>query len=1208
MVDNVNHATTAKQSLAKNSQEKNVNKAVTEDVSYFKQVVDKVEKKYSNRSVLEVGASKGKVDEIDVKKREEGNIFFSSGLFKKSGLDNGRNNELNKVTYENLPQENRLKQATPKEDLTKTKKYELDTAEGLEGWKQDKLAFTGEAELSDADIEGLAKSIVDNAKNKGMWDEDYSHTKLERVALSSGVYDSFSEDQELKGYDAEKFLTRMPDELYQVLKPATGKVLVVDDIQGLLDEYAVLQPFHKNEQVQERLDGISKELKQYQEAANYRESYYDNMSESSEWVDNKKLNYRYESSHADFKKEFQDARYDLNGKNYRVSELLSNISENDRKNHVAAYDSKYGAFDPKDKKGLFDRIGDFFEGIKDVVVDVLESPIVQGVLTVAQFIPITGPAATALKAVSVANAVNNTAKAIDKGDIGGVLTGAASAFSGAASLSGASNLAKTADNLHKAGSVARAIDDPSATNLLSAATSFAGGSTELGQNLNTALKVSQARDAALSDGETRALGLLLQAGEIAFADSAPTMSTQLGDAGDVLNGVSNLADGDVAAAVGDFSGFIDYSPIGEAVSRFGEDVVDAFSHPKPQPGSFDEAAIKQLGAHAAPQQVINFENGEQARVVLGPDGQLVYIFDTTQQYQREFPSLVEPYPFSGADIDDQWMSIKLGRGDTLGQIAQEYGVSINDILKVNPGLSDPDKIRADDILNLPLAAEAPDRAINLSQVPLPAPATVPLPTPSLVPQPAPLPGPNNELQVLANSPTGSVLYFNDEAKWKATVNSANKGWLIFAPNSAEDGASIKQYLSKVKGGDGKDYYELKVDSFEGFDIKKVLKGDVLSGKVKAEGKAGAGWYSTSTDVYRFEDPQDAIDAKNAIRHYAANANLDAIFRPGNDLDLPDRNGNYIDSNLNDLMKPDTAQLIRGAHYMSIDNEGNRVVFDAKAGVFPLDEKDRKKRSQTMLINGLASVDYNKEYRHHDGNGFISPIDDQPWWYVEQQAWQDRNTAVRPFSDTRIAFNPVKKVEGVDWIQNDYYTVNNFGEKDQLDRSEVVYTSKQGNEEYKVSIQVDPTKVNYNQVPVNSSQQADFINQQFSIFRGYANGGYDHQTIDDHDPESIAFYTPPPVQNTPAEVKSGFDVIFDGDGGFDPSSTQAIFNALGTLFGAAAVSVNVTEKTYETLREAAVDSKPIKDKIPNVPGFEVEVFRSSGDVYKRLEHEFIYPLR
>jgi LysM repeat protein len=246
---------------------------------------------------------------------------------------------------ENPPQQDAINIPTASEDLTKSRKnYNYDTAEGLQAWKQDKLAYTGNTELSNQDIEELADRIYKNADN------EYGLTKIETIAKSSRLYDDANESPDPEGYNVKTFLNRLPENLYQVLKPADGKLLKVDDINGLLDEYTRLQPFQENELIQKRLDTISEELDQYRKARDYQSSYFDSGAENEEWVDNEKLNFRYENGLQNFKQDLKDARYEINGNSYSVSELLNNINENNHKNHVAGVNSQYGAFDPHDRK------------------------------------------------------------------------------------------------------------------------------------------------------------------------------------------------------------------------------------------------------------------------------------------------------------------------------------------------------------------------------------------------------------------------------------------------------------------------------------------------------------------------------------------------------------------------------------------------------------------------------------------------------------------------------------------------------------------------------------------------------------------------------------------------------------------------------------------------------------------------------------------
>ena len=69
--------------------------------------------------------------------------------------------------------------------------------------------------------------------------------------------------------------------------------------------------------------------------------------------------------------------------------------------------------------------------------------------------------------------------------------------------------------------------------------------------------------------------------------------------------------------------------------------------------------------------------------------------------QQAFASRVELKMKSKKANNDSVSGYSIKQGDTLSSIAQKTGVSVSDILKLNPGLKDPKKIQADQVIRMP---------------------------------------------------------------------------------------------------------------------------------------------------------------------------------------------------------------------------------------------------------------------------------------------------------------------------------------------------------------------------------------------------------------------------------------------------------------------------------------------------------------------------
>ncbi|MCL1888430.1 MAG: LysM peptidoglycan-binding domain-containing protein, partial [Kiritimatiellaeota bacterium] len=107
----------------------------------------------------------------------------------------------------------------------------------------------------------------------------------------------------------------------------------------------------------------------------------------------------------------------------------------------------------------------------------------------------------------------------------------------------------------------------------------------------------------------------------------------------------------------------------------------------------------------------------QKPVVIVPPGESL---ETTKEIQgvtvREFvPAKNKPVPAVA-----QTTPYTVAKGDTLSGVAQRYGLRVQDILVVNPGI-DPNKLRVNQTIFLPGAVDLP----NTKRAPAPAPAPPP---------------------------------------------------------------------------------------------------------------------------------------------------------------------------------------------------------------------------------------------------------------------------------------------------------------------------------------------------------------------------------------------------------------------------------------------------------------------------------------------------
>ena len=449
---------------------------------------------------------------------------------------------------------------TPKVDPNK-----LDTPESYAAWRAERLQATGKTELDDSDLQELAKESIAKL-NQRTNDEAYSPTGADRASMSlRDTYNNLSEFSSYSAsppqYDTKQFLQELPDAYYHALRPATGQELKTADMKALINEYAQLQPDHQNPETKARLDAINQQLKPYREAYNHQYA-TEELSESGSYTTyGERINYRFETSHADFKTE---ASKDIKvpspqgGHNVAGGELLAAIDENTRHGHTAGADNnKNGAFDPtKDNKGL----SGFVNGLIENVID---NPLIRTVAKVAQFIPPFAPVATVVNGVIAAH---DAVQAFEDGDIAGVITNAASTATGIGKITHSNQLLTIGKTTNQIGTVATAIKDPSATNLLNVAADATGHSNT---TVNTALDISRARDAALADDKVGTFTHLLRAGSTTTNEEHPDTSKQLTDSAKIIDGIDSVRKGDV---VGVFSNFSDMDVVG-VFSNF-SDMVD----------------------------------------------------------------------------------------------------------------------------------------------------------------------------------------------------------------------------------------------------------------------------------------------------------------------------------------------------------------------------------------------------------------------------------------------------------------------------------------------------------------------------------------------------------------------------------------------------------------------------------------------------------
>ncbi len=75
---------------------------------------------------------------------------------------------------------------------------------------------------------------------------------------------------------------------------------------------------------------------------------------------------------------------------------------------------------------------------------------------------------------------------------------------------------------------------------------------------------------------------------------------------------------------------------------------------------------------------------------------------------EKYPDGTEvPEGTDGSEGSDGLLGYPVEEGDTLGEIADKFGVPLEDLLAANPGIDDPDSIYPDDIINIPRSAVVP---------------------------------------------------------------------------------------------------------------------------------------------------------------------------------------------------------------------------------------------------------------------------------------------------------------------------------------------------------------------------------------------------------------------------------------------------------------------------------------------------------------------
>lgn len=123
-----------------------------------------------------------------------------------------------------------------------------------------------------------------------------------------------------------------------------------------------------------------------------------------------------------------------------------------------------------------------------------------------------------------------------------------------------------------------------------------------------------------------------------------------------------------------------------------------------------------------------------------------------------------PLPVPPAICTGEYYIVR--RGDTLSAIAQRYNVSIQELLRANPQITDPNLIYAGQVICIPRRMVAPvpaptppvpERPVPLP-VPCPPPAPMPRPVPCPPPRPAPAPDPCPPVTPLPYPCPGPIFY------------------------------------------------------------------------------------------------------------------------------------------------------------------------------------------------------------------------------------------------------------------------------------------------------------------------------------------------------------------------------------------------------------------------------------------------------------------
>ena len=274
-----------------------------------------------------------------------------------------------------------------------------------------------------------------------------------------------------------------------------------------------------------------------------------------------------------------------------------------------------------------------------------------------------GAISTASKVVNVANASLTAHRAIESGDYLGALTAGLGGAAAGGAGSGFQTAAKGID-------VGRSIKDGE---YLDAAAGAASIASDLSADSNS--KASTAFD-VVADG--------IQVGQSI-------------DEGDYLAAGAGLAGigGDIAAHNRSESAFAfegiehgfdladaienkDYEGIGRAASGLVQTGGEYRDFKQDQ--ALIEAEKARL-AEIKEQQRAAAEDGPH----LGPDGQPIIL----------------PASFTNPDGTPATNAIEIADGDTLSQIAERHGVSVDDLLAANPDITDPNRIQAGQQLNLP---------------------------------------------------------------------------------------------------------------------------------------------------------------------------------------------------------------------------------------------------------------------------------------------------------------------------------------------------------------------------------------------------------------------------------------------------------------------------------------------------------------------------